>query len=258
MASISPNFEFLLAAGLRKVIFNKYKSYPEEYSFIFNVHSSDRQYEEDASVSGLGLFSTKDEGEAISYDDPVQGFKKRYTHVTYGLGFRVSEEMREDDFYSPMRRMARALGRSAAQTVEIVTADVFNNGFNTSYPGADAKPLFATDHPLVKAGGTEQNKLSTDADLSVTSLRQAINDFEDFTDDAGLKMAVKPRLLVVPNESEWDAFELLKSSGRPDTANNAENAFQMLSLRPFVWHYLTDPDAWFLVEEKDDHELNFF
>ena len=55
----------------------------------------------------------KDEGAGIVYDDPVSGPTKRYTHLTYGMGFRVTREMWEDDLYGKMKKMPKALGRSA-------------------------------------------------------------------------------------------------------------------------------------------------
>ncbi|MBU0959737.1 MAG: Mu-like prophage major head subunit gpT family protein [Nanoarchaeota archaeon] len=260
MAQITQNYSYLIASGLRKVIFNKYNSYPEQYSQIFNVHTSSKNFEEDAMTTGLGLFPVKEEGAAVAYDDPVQGWKKRYTHVEYGLAFRVSEVMQEDDLYSIMAKMGKALGKGAAESVEIVCADIFNNGFSTATAnlGPDGKSLFATDHPLYKAGGTEQNRLTTDADLSVTSLRQAINDVADMRDHANLRQNTKPvKLLTHPNE-EFAAIELLKSTLRHDTAENATNAFKKWGLTPIVNNFLTASKAWFLIADKDDHDLNFF
>jgi len=107
-------------------------------------------------------------------------------------------------------------------------------------------------------GGTEQNELTNAADLSVTSLRQAINDFKDTRDDGNLRINLKPKMLLVPKELIWDAHELLKSAGLPGTANNNTNSFSLVGLNAMEWEYLTDGDAWFLVADSSQHEMYFF
>lgn len=251
-------FPDLLAEGLNELIQMKYKHYPKQFERFFNMKTSKKQKETDSSVSGFGVFSAKNEGSSISYEDPLQGYDVSYTHITYAKGFRVTEEMYDDDLYGAMEKMAVALGMSARQTVEIEAAKIFNYGFATTiFTGGDAKALFATDHPLT-GGGTYQNKPTTDADLSMTSLQAAIQNMEDCTDDKGLLLAIKPKLLVVPSELKWTARELLGSDQKPYTANNEINALMDEGLTYSVWNYLTDSDAWFLLADKSEHNLKFF
>lgn len=258
MATFSSDMADLLAEGFRAILFDKFKSYPEEFSKIFNVLSSKNKDEKDSSVSGLGLFPVKQQGQSIYYDDPIQGYDVIYTHVAYALGFRVTFEMYEDDLYGKMKKMPNALGKSARHSVEQTSANIFNYGFVTTFnSGGDAKALFASDHPLT-GGGTFANKPAIPADLTVSSLQAAIQSMEETTDDRGLLLSIKPKLLVVPPELKWTARELLGSKQKPYTADNELNAFLDEDLQYFVWHYLTDDDAWFLLSSKDDHELNFF
>jgi phage major head subunit gpT-like protein len=165
--------------------------------------------------------------------------------------------MIDDDKWGIIKKSGMALGRSMYNTRQIGGASTFNNGFDSTYAGPDGKELFATDHPLI-GGGTEQNELTAAADLGVTSLRQAFNDMADTVDERGLDIQLTPKHLMVPDELLWDAEELLKSAQRPGTSNNEINAFQVKSVDYFVWHFLTDPDAWFLVSDKMDHNLKFY
>lgn len=253
--ALSANFADLIAPGLHKIIFEAWSEYPLVFEQIFNVDSSDQAYETDSAVSGVGMLATVAEGADVSYDQVYQGFDKQYTHSQYANGFRVSKMLQMNDLYGPMKRMSEALGRAGRATVEYYAASVFNNGFSTTYAGPDAVALFATTHPLL-GGGTEQNKLTTNADISVTSLRTAINDFEDFVDLRGdLKNQIKPRVLLVPNELKWEARELLGSAQKPYTGDNELNAFQDEGLTYTVWTYLTDADAWFLLADKGEHYL---
>lgn len=233
---------------------DKFKSYPDEYTKLFNVLSSERQYEEDSSISGFGLVPEKAEGVGIFYDDPIQGYDKRYTHKTYGMGFRVTREMWEDDLYGKMRKMPKSLGRSMRISIEQDAANVYNRAFNSTYTGGDVKELCATDHPLT-GGGTEQNEPSSNADLSATSLEQALIDIAATVDDRGLQLALRPKLLVVTPTYNWTASKLLESTQEPGSGNNDVNPAK--GIMPYtVNHYLSDSDAWFVL--CDDHEVNFF
>jgi phage major head subunit gpT-like protein len=250
------NFGDLLAPGFRSIFMDKFNEYPAEYPAIFNILTSDRQYEDDSSVSGFGFVPEKEEGVGISYDDPIQGYNKRYTHKTYGLGFRVTKEMYEDDLYSKMSKMPKALGRSMRITMETDMANVYNRAFNSTYAGGDGKQLCATDHPLT-GGGTENNALSSAADFTATSLEQALIDIQGTVDDRSLILALRPQKLLVHPAGEWNAQKILRSSQEPGTANNDMNpAKGVLPGGIVVNHYLTDTDAWFIL--CDDHEVNCF
>lgn len=255
--AIRANFGDLLAPGFREIFdANMFAGYPPEFPKIFNVVTSERQYEDDSSVSGLGTVPDKEEGVGIIYDSPIQGYNKRYTHTTRALGFRVTREMWEDDLYGKMRKMPKALSRSMSVTVETDAANVYNRAFNSSYTGGDGKELCATDHPLT-GGGTEQNELSSAADFTDTSLEQALIDIQATTDERGLVLALRPMKFLCSPSGEWNARKVLNSGQDPDSANNAINpAKGALPGGIIVNHYLTDTDAWFIL--CDTHEVNFF
>lgn len=255
MPTMRANFGPLLAPGLREVFFDKFDSYPAQYTDLFNVEKSERKYEDDYGVSGFGLVPVKDEGVGVIYDDPISGYTKRYTHSTFALGFRVTQEMYEDDLYGIIRKMPKALGKSMRLTVEIDGANVLNNGFTGStYAGSDGVALFSASHPLT-GGGTSSNTLAVAADLSESSLEQAIIDIAATTDDRGLLQMIQPKKLIVPASLAWTASRLLESTLTPGSANNAINPGK--GIMPFkVNNYLTDTDAWFIY--GDEHQVNWF
>ena len=100
-----------------------------------SVKSSRRSYEEAAYYAGLATVPAKPEGEPIAYDDFLQGPTKRWTHKTYGLGVRISEEMIEDSLYpdipTEMEAFSRELGTSSRETLNLLTYDIFNSGTGT-------------------------------------------------------------------------------------------------------------------------------
>lgn len=255
MTALRGSFSDILAPGLAEVIALSYKKYPDEYTKIFNVESSKRQYEKTSTIEGLGIAVAKNEGSAVQYKDLTQGYDNTYTHTTYALGFRVSKEMYDDDLYGVMKKAAEYLGRSVKQKIETKSADVFNNGFSSSYTGGDSKELFATDHPFA-SGGTGRNELSTAADLSQASLEQALTDIESTTDSTGAPVALIAKTLLVAPANRWAASVLLESQLKSGTANNDKNPLLDLDLNYLVNHYLSDADAWFLL--CDQNELKFY
>lgn len=249
--------------ALDEVIFNRFDRLPPNYSKIFRMLDSTRSIEQTSEIAGLGTFSVVAEGSPVRYDESVPGFAKTYTHTQYGLGFRISRIMVDDDRFSIINKMASDLGRSAKETTELDAVGDFNNGFSGSFLGPDGKALFVTDHPLVKSGGTQQNTLTTAADLDISSIELALTDFRKMKDPSGKKIRVKPEKLIIPPELEFAASEIMNGDMRSDTANHTINAFKnRVGMTSFdevvIWEYLSDPDAWFISAPKEDTELRFY
>jgi len=260
MAINSSTIVDALDANLNEMFQDGLKSWGEEYSKIFNVESSDKQSEKDSYESGFQIMPEKNEGVAATYDTILAGISETYTHKTYAQGYEITEEAVEDNLRTPetFGKLPMALNRSAIETVEVTASNVFNNGnVGGSTSGFDGTTLISASHPDLD-GGTQSNTPSTASDLSVTSLTAGLTSIEKFTDERGLKRPTKAVMLAVPVDLWNVAEELLGSEYKPYTANNEVNAFQKKDLRYFVWHYLTDTDAWFLLSEKAEHQLKFF
>src|SRR3990172_4281785 len=97
MATSTGSHARLLDPGYRFVFFKILDEHGMEYDKVFNVMGTERAYEEDIVFAGLGAVPEKPEGTNVIYDDPIQGNTIRYTNLSYGMGFRVTEEMFEDD-----------------------------------------------------------------------------------------------------------------------------------------------------------------
>lgn len=249
--------------ALDEVIFNKFDRWPAQFTDVFRMLKSGRSIEQTSEIAGLGMFNQVNEGSNVRYDEAVPGFNMTYTHLQYGLGFKITRVMVDDDRFSIITKLASDLGRSAKETREITAASVFNNGFSGSYVGPDGVSLFNTAHPLVKAGGTQNNTLTTAADLDIASLEIALTDFRRMVDPSGKKIRVKPQTLIVPPELEFAAAEILSGTMRSDTANHTLNAFKLRTGLPsfeklVVWDYLTDPDAWFIETDPEETELRWY
>jgi len=227
-----------------------YDTYDREYEEIFSIEDSQRAFEEEVLITGFGSAPVKTEGQGVSFDTASEGFTARYTHDTIALAFSLTDEAVEDNLYDSLgRRYVKALARSMANTKEVKGADVLNNAFNTSFAGGDGQPMISTAHPLA-GGGTLANRATTMADLNETSLEDSLIDISTFTDDRGLTISVQATKLVIPPQLTFVADRILNSQLRVGTADNDINAIRNTGVLPggyTVNHYLTDPDAYFIL-----------
>lgn len=239
-----------LEPGLNALFGMSYDTYDREYEEIFSIEDSQRAFEEEVLITGFGSAPVKTEGQGVSFDTASEGFTARYTHDTIALAFSLTDEAVEDNLYDSLgRRYVKALARSMANTKEVKGADVLNNAFNTSFAGGDGQPLISTAHPLA-GGGTLANRATTMADLNETSLEDSLIDISTFTDDRGLTVSVQATKLVIPPQLTFVADRILSSQQRVGTADNDINAIRNTGVLPggyTVNHYLTDPDAYFIL-----------
>lgn len=245
-------FAQLLAPGLFSIIYEDLEMHPEEYSQLFNIYPSQRAYEEDQLVAGLGAVPRKPEGEAIKLDEPIQGGSQRFTHESFGLGFQITREMWKDDQYGIMKRVSSDFAGGIRQTVEATYANVLNNAMSTTTT-IDGVSLCNTAHPLL-GGGTYSNRSATDAALSVTCLQELTLLFEKMVNERGLLKRMVPEELWIPVDLQFKTGEILNSAYKPYTGNNEVNVMQG-RFTPYVNHYFTSVSRFFLVANKRSHTL---
>lgn len=237
------------APGLHALFGAAYKDYPEEWRSLYEIEKSERNFEEELKIVGLGLATIKDEGKGVQYDVGSQeGPSFKYVHETIGLGFVITEEAQDDNLYDSMsKRLTRMLAKSFKTTKNVKAATMFNLGFTTFTIG-DGKTVFATDHPL-NYGGVNANRPSVHADLNETSLEAACITIWGWTDERGIPLQYNPVSLHVPKERVFDAERLTKTVLQTNTGNNTINATYSMGILPKgseVNHFFTDPGAWFL------------
>jgi len=239
-----------LEPGLNALFGLNYENYTEEFSKIFAQETSDRAFEEEVLITGFGSAPTKTEGQGVQYDTASESFTSRYTNETIALAFSLTSEAIEDNLYDSLgKRYTKALANSMANTKEVKGADVLNNAFSSSFTGGDGVSLINTAHPLA-GGGTAANRETTMADLNETSLEAMLISISQFTDDRGLLISVQPTKMIVPPQLVFVADRILNSTLRTGTADNDLNSIRNTGVLPggyAVNHYLTDPDAFFIL-----------
>ena len=251
----SAAFSDIMAPGLSDVVALAYREYPTEYTKIYTgMETSDKESEKTTTIEGLGVARQFESGESVHYADLTQGYDETFTADDFGLGFRVTRNAYDDDLYHVFDKAAQHLGRSIRLAIETAAANIFNNGWQTgaAYLGPDGIELFSRVHPFA-SGGTYVNELSAAADLSATSLANALTDIETLKGADGTPLALIAKDLIVPGQLRWDASTILESQKKSGTANNDKNVFLDLDLSYMVNHFLTGDDDAFI--KCDQNEL---
>lgn len=218
---------------------------------LFNVQGSVRAYEQVSGVGAVGIdaWNTWEMAGQVGEADFDQGHKTTYTHKEYAMEIRVLRKLIDDANFPQVFRLVERVGDSASLKREIDAASIFNNAFTDTapYAGGDSVGLCSTAHPFSpqKTGSTQSNEgtysLTRD---NVAIVREAMM---AFTDDNGNKMGVTPNLLLVPPQLEDEALVIANSLQKPGSADNDLNP-QVGRFQVQPWHYLTDSNAWFMID----------
>jgi len=233
----------------------EYADYENQWPYLFDTRQSTKAYEEYVMESAFGLAPVKEAGAATVFDEAAEAWKGRVEMVAYALGFVITREaVNDNQYFDLVPRYTRALKRSMIKTKEVRAAGFVDQGFSNSRTG-DGEPIFSADHPL-KNGESFSNIAGANADLNETSLESAMIQIADFVDERGLRISVKPQRLVVPNGLQFTAERLMRTTqGRVGTADNDVAAMHTMGMLPEgyrVNNYLTDPRAWFLINDVSE------
>jgi hypothetical protein len=236
------------------------KELPKIWSKVYNVKTSDKKFERVLSVTGMGDIPMKGEGAPYVSDVIRPGWTKDFTHLEFGLMFEVTQTALEDDQHDQLAQHAKWLMFSARVVEEKYAHAVFNNGFTTEQ-SPDGVALFSGSHVL-KGGGTARNTLASAADLSATSLQQALIDMTTQTKvEAGqIVTAASDLILFVPPALEFTADRILNSTLLPGSADNDRNPIKARrNWTLIVSPYLTDEDSWYLLDaSKKGHGVTSY
>lgn len=242
------HFADALTPGFHKIFDDGLREEAMMLESIFSVMTSAKDTERDSSYGGFALPFETSEGEPITYDNVFQGYDVTYQHKKYTLGFKVTREAIEDDLYRIVSRRPAEMGRAMRRGAETQAANVFIQGFDTTYLGGDAKPIFSTSHPRPDGGTAQSNASATGIVFSEDNLETGRLAVMDQLDDRGQIVGTMPSKLLVSQENEKLAHLVVDSAGRQGTADNDAN-FNKGRFTIEMWKYLTSATAWFLLDD---------
>jgi len=268
-------FPPLLAPGLRHIFvqFTDLKEHAPQYTHFLNEMSSEDAYETLYELSGTGPMPMMPEGTPPQSDGIIQGGMKRAVHIQYGLLSQATRQLIADDKYGIIRNVPKSHARSALYCREAVAASLFNLGgttvtttngvtlFNINQPlmgGPQATTLAPNISTIINTAGSYPNRPNPDSDLTMTSLQQAVTMFALQPDDRGIPTHVKPKWLIHTVQQRRNVRELLGSPGVPGSSNNELNWVLAENLQGLELNYLTSPNGWGLIADKEGHQLNMY
>jgi len=245
----STDFRSIVEPILNECFDGVYDQRADEWSRVFREEDGiPRNYHEEPVLYGFGAAPQLPDGTPVTYQQGGVLFLKRYVYKVYGLAFALTKVLVEDGDHIRLGQVyARHLAQSLVETKELLSANVLNTAFNTSYPGGDGVPLISASHPIVN--GTFSNQLATAAVLSQTSLEQMLIQVRQAVDNNGKKIRLVPRQLVVAPGNVFQAEVLLKSVLRAGNANNDINPVKSIGLLDegaAVLSRLTSANAWWV------------
>ena len=245
----STDFRSIVEPILNECFDGVYDQRADEWSRVFREEDGiPRNYHEEPVLYGFGAAPQLPDGTPVTYQQGGVLFLKRYVYKVYGLAFALTKVLVEDGDHIRIGQVyARHLAQSLVETKELLSANVLNTAFNSSYPGGDGVSLSNTAHPIVN--GTFSNQLATSANLSQTSLEQMLIQIRQAVDNNGKKIRLVPRQLIVAPGNIFQAEVLLKSVLRTGNANNDINPIKAIGLLDegaAVLSRLTSSTAWWV------------
>lgn len=236
-----------------KGAFLGFREKPMERDLLFSVRKSKKLVETYLEMGDIGSFSqfTGD----LAFDDVAQGYKMTITQDELAKGMVIQRKFVETDQLDVVEGLPKLIGLAARRKMLRDSFSWANNAFNTSLTTLDALQLCSSAHTSNQEGvATTQSNYGTTAfsEAAVEARRQAM---KAKMSNRNQLIDVNPDMLVVPRQLESAAYELIKSSGKVNTANNNRN-FHMGKYKLLVSDVLDDANNFFLLDSELFKESN--
>ena len=181
------------------------------------------QYAEEG-IGGYGYVPDYN-GTTITELDQKRGFKKVYEPKEKAAKATVMYKYAKVDQSGEAKKAGTKMADSLAMTQVRDFYNLFANGFNASYVGADSVPLFSASHPINNETGAETfSNLGTTA-FSVSAITTAQSAVQRWKTFDGLPFDCNFDLVLVSPELEAKAREFFGNDAKliPESAENGAN-----------------------------------
>ena len=250
MVHISGSFADLLDPRFQDIFFNQYNQLesmiPELYTMVPSNGRNDMRFSQVGTLPDWSVFTG-----TVTYADSSQGFDTVLTPLEFASGVQVERKLFDDDQYGIMDQRPASLATSAHRTREEDGASMLNGAFSidqTFYVKSEGVALCSNSHTTNSGASTSTgfDNLSTAA-LTATAVAAARIKMRDFRGDQAEKISISPDELWIPIDLFEEAFEIVESLGKVDTANNNRNVHQgVYTIKE--WNYLSDTNNWFMTD----------
>ena len=246
----SENFGDLLDPRFQKIFHETLKPLPDMIGTIYTMVPTNGR--NNMTWSEVGSLTDWDQFTGtVAYTSLSQGYDVTMTPVEFTKGVQVTRKLYDDDQYHIMDQKPKSMAESLHRTTQKHGARLFMNAFSVDslfYAHSENVALCSNSHTTTSGASTASgfDNLTTSA-LTATAVFSLRNQMLGFVDDVGNKFEVMPDELWFPPELSEQAFEIIKSPGKVDTAYNNRN-FHEGRYTPYEWRYLTDTNNWFMCD----------
>lgn len=223
--------------GLREI--------PVEKSMFFTPRPGKKlteTYMEIGDIAQMGKFNG-----TVNYADISEGYKFTVTANQFAQGIKIERRFVDTDQQDIVAGLPKLLGRSVRRRIAFDVFFPFNQAFNTSITTLDGLQICSSAHTSNNGGSSQSNRGTTAfSALAVEATRILGRKFLTNTDN---RMDVNFDTLIVPDELQESAYEVISSTGKLDTANNNAN-FAKGKYSVINSQYMSDTNNWFMVDSE--------
>jgi phage major head subunit gpT-like protein len=224
-----------------------FREKPAERDMIFDVKTSSKLTETYLEIGDIGAMNefTGD----LEYQDVSQGYKMTITASELAKGIKIQKKFVLTDQLDVVEQLPKMLGLAARRRMATDVFSIFNNAFTTTHLTIDGLQLCSSAHTSNQDGisTTQSNRTTTAASpVALETIRQNMKDFMSNTDQM---IEVNPDMIICGRALEETFYEIIKSSGKVDTANNNRN-FHQGKYKLLVSDWLDDDNNFFVVDSE--------
>lgn len=241
------HFGSLLEEGLEEIFDDVWDEFPSLIPELFNVQTTDRPWVKDQAIGSFKYFRQFDG--TVNYDRMYEQYETMYEFPEYAEGFQVERKLYDDDMYNIINQRPQGLAEAGRRTREKHAAAIFNNAFDSNYPGGDGVALCSDSHPSKSPDGPPTRSNVGSLALSHDNLWNTVLEMRKTMDDRGNNIPITPSLLLVPDALHETAWKLVKSDQVIQQADYNPNILQG-RFKLVTWRELENSEAWFLIDEN--------
>lgn len=217
-----------------------------------NVRDTSQLYVTDKQITDFGLPQMVTEAGPGVMDARVPLYSQNVTPIQYVLLFGISDIAQYTDQYDIFSGYKENIATSFTDLETLAIANLFNNGFSSSYTGIDTVALFSTAHPY-QSYPTWSNRPSVDLAVSATNLETMVSNLRATNTARSRKMRIRDGLRwIVSTTQEFPARRIVTSLGQAGTMNlNERNEIGKRVIEVEVIEELSAANAHFLVPQNN-------
>lgn len=241
------NWQDALEPIARKNFQVGFREVPADKEVIFSSKKSTKLTETYLELGDVGEMP-EFEGD-LDFDDISQGYKMTIDQKEFAKGMKIQRKFVRTDQLDVVESLPKMHGLAARRRIASDVFSIFNEAFGTALTTIDGLQLCSASHTSNQDGVSTTQANRGTAAFGAVALEAARIAMKAFMTNRDNLFEVMPDMIIVPRALEEAGFEVIKSSGKVDTANNNRN-FHMGRYKMLVSDWLDDTNNWFLVDSE--------